>query len=244
LNLIIDIGNTRVKAAVFEKGTLRENFVFDSTEALLSAGIIEKHGVQHCILASVVNGIEEFTEQLKQKTKVLLFESSTPVPLKNLYKTAHSLGSDRLAAAVGGNAAFPDEDLLVIDAGTCIKYNFVNRSNEYLGGGISPGLRMRLKAMHTFTSRLPLLEPEGNFDTLVGTDSKDSMLSGALLGAVAETDGIIGRYKEVYPGVKVMFTGGDVNFFEKRIKNSIFADQNLVLKGLNRILDHNLNNKK
>ena len=243
MNLIIDIGNTRVKAALFEKEELKEAFVFSSTDGLLAAGLIEMYAVKNCILASVVNGIEPFRIVLNINPNVLLFESTTPVPLINKYDTAHSLGSDRLAGAVGGNGLFPDQDVLVIDAGTCIKYNFVNSSNEYLGGGISPGLRMRLKAMHTFTSRLPLLEVAEDFNTLIGTSSKDSMLSGALLGAAAEADGIIDRYKKEYPALKVILCGGDVNFFEKRIKNSIFADQNLILKGLNRILNYNLAKK-
>ncbi|MFL5765183.1 MAG: type III pantothenate kinase [Bacteroidia bacterium] len=244
MNLIIDIGNTRVKAALFDGTELKERFVFETTDKLLLSGIVDKSDVKNCILASVVDGIDPFAEQLKPKCSVLIFESRTPVPLKNLYQTASTLGSDRLAAAVGGNTVFPDSDVLVIDAGTCIKYNFVNSRNEYLGGGISPGLSMRLKAMHTFTSRLPLVDVDVDFDVLVGSNTADSMLSGALIGAVAEVDGMIGEYKKKSPGVKVLFTGGDVNFFEKRIKNSIFADQNLVLKGLNRILTYNLNNKK
>ncbi len=240
MQLVIDIGNTRVKAAVFEGDDLKHSFMFDSTEALLASNILTKHAIQNCILASVVNEIEAFTTQLKEKVDLLLFQSDTPVPIKNLYKTPHTLGSDRLAGAVGGNFLFPDQNVLVIDAGTCIKYNFVNSNNEYLGGAISPGLQMRFKAMHTFTSRLPLLEADENFDALIGTTSDESIRIGAQTGAIAEVDGIIERYKLQYPDLHVVITGGDVKFFEKRLKNSIFADQNLILKGLNRILNHNL----
>jgi len=240
MQLVIDIGNTRVKAAIFAQKELMHFFVFNSTTELLASGILEKYPVKNCILASVVNDIEPFLEKLRWKVTVLLFNADTPVPIKNLYKTAHTLGSDRLAGAVGGNNFFPNENVLVIDAGTCIKYNFITKNNEYIGGGISPGLEMRFKAMHTFTSRLPLLNVDEQSDILIGKDSNESIVSGAQNGAVAEVDGIIAQYKEQYPDIKVILTGGDVNFFAKRLKNSIFADQNLILKGLNEILNYNL----
>ena len=160
-----------------------------------------------------------------------------------MYKSTSTLGSDRLAAAVGGNFMFPNKNVLIIDAGTCIKYNFVSKNNEYLGGGISPGLRMRFKSLPAFTSRLPLIEMEEDFDNLIGTDTRESILSGVELGAIAEVDGIIERYKSIYEDLTVVFTGGDFNFFVKRLKNSIFADQFLILRGLNVILDYNFNAK-
>lgn len=244
MQLVIDIGNTRVKAALFESAELKHFFVYDSTTELLASGILEKYPIKNCILASVVNEIDSFVEKLRWKVEVLLFNADTPVPIKNLYKSAHTLGSDRLAGAVGGNNFFPNSNVLVIDAGTCIKYNFITKNNEYLGGGISPGLQMRLKAMHTFTSRLPLLEVDEKSDILIGNNSNESIVSGAQNGAVAEIDGIITQYKAQYPDINVVLTGGDVNFFEKRLKNSIFADQNLILKGLNVILEYNLNRTK
>jgi type III pantothenate kinase len=240
MQLVIDIGNTRIKAALFDGDELMHSFVFDSPEAFLSSGITGNYPIEHCILASVVDGIEACVEALKKNFPVLAFSTDTITPLKNLYKSAQTLGSDRLAGAVGGNALFPDKNVLVIDAGTCIKYNFVNSSNEYMGGGISPGLQMRFKALHTFTSRLPLVDVDENFQELIGKDSKESILSGVQMGAVAEVEGIIERYKLQYPDVKVVLTGGDVNFFAERLKNSIFADQFLILKGLNRILKSNL----
>lgn len=244
MQLVIDIGNTRIKAALFEGNDLKHFFVYDSTTELLASGILEKYPIKHCILASVVNDIEPFLEKLRWKVTVLLFNADTPTPIKNLYKSAHTLGSDRLAGAVGGNNFSPNSNVLVIDAGTCIKYNFITKNNEYLGGAISPGLQMRFKAMHTFTSRLPLLEVDEKTDILIGTTSNESIISGAQKGAVVEVDGIIEEYKSQYPDIKVVLTGGDVNFFAKRLKNSIFADQNLILKGLNVILDYNLNRIK
>ncbi len=243
MNLIIDIGNTRVKAALFSNKELEHSFIFDSTEEVLSFDLFAKYPINNCIVATVVNEIDTFIEALKKKTNVLLFTSSTPIPIKNHYQSAQTLGSDRLAAAVAGNYKFTNKNILIIDAGTCIKYNFVNSSNQYLGGGISPGLKMRLKAIHEFTSRLPLLELDEHFDTLIGTTTNESILSGVALGAVAEVDGIIDRYRLIYEDLTVVFTGGDFNFFAKRLKNSIFADQFLILYGLNVILDYNINAK-
>ncbi|MCW3104764.1 MAG: pantothenate kinase [Bacteroidetes bacterium] len=239
MQLVIDIGNTRVKAAVFEQKELCHFYVFASTTELLNADLISKHSLKRCIIGSVVNEIEPFVEELRKQIPVLLFDSKTPVPLKNLYKSAHTLGSDRLAAAIGGNAQAPGQDILVIDAGTCIKYNFVNAANEYLGGAISPGLQMRFKAMNFYTSRLPLLEVDENYAELIGTDSRESMLAGAQLGAVAEVEGFIDRYRQRFNNIKVFLTGGDAEFFASRLKKPIFADQFLILKGLNEILQHN-----
>lgn len=244
MNLIIDIGNTRVKAAVFKKDKLTEFFVFTDTRHLLDSTIFSTYAIKECMVGTVVNGLEPFINELKKKTNVLLFTSETPTPIKNLYKTAHSLGSDRLAGAVGGNALFPDKNILVIDAGTCIKYNLVTAQNEYLGGAISEGLQMRFKAIHTFTSRLPLLEIDENFNKLIGTTSNESILAGIQLGTIAEVEGFIEQYRQIYPDITIIITGGDVNFFEKRLKKPIFADSFLILKGLNAILEYNLTRSK
>ncbi len=239
MQLVIDIGNTRIKTALFEKDELKHFFVFNSFQELNASDIFEKHQINNCILGSVVNGLESDIEELKKKVDVLLFTSETPVPIQNLYKSAHTLGSDRLAAAIGANVITPNQNMLVIDAGTCIKYNFVNNKNQYIGGAISPGLQMRFKALHTFTSRLPLLSIDNDFNELIGNDSNSSILSGVQAAVIAEVDGMIAQYKKEFNDLKVYITGGDVNFFEKRLKNSIFADQNLILKGLNAILNFN-----
>ncbi len=243
MKLSIDIGNTRIKAALFDEDELKQNFVFETTEDLIMADLFKTYSIENCIVATVVNEMEGFLNELKLKTNVLLFTDKTNVPIKNLYKSTSTLGSDRLAAAVGGNFMFPNKNVLIIDAGTCIKYNFVSMNNEFLGGGISPGLRMRFKSLPAFTSRLPLIEMDEDFDNLIGTDTRESILSGVELGAIAEVDGIIDRYKSIYEDLTVVFTGGDFNFFVKRLKNSIFADQFLILRGLNVILDYNFNAK-
>ncbi len=243
MNLAIDIGNTRIKSGVFENNTLKEFFIFQDTSQLLQSPLFSTYKITECIVGSVVNNIDAMVEELSKKISVTLFTNETLTPLKNLYKTAHSLGSDRLAAAVGGNSLFPGKNILVIDAGTCIKYNFVNARNEYLGGGISAGLQMRFKSLHTFTSRLPLLEIDENYDKLIGTTSNESILSGIQLGTLAEVEGFIEQYKKHFPDINVLITGGDVKFFEKRLKKPIFADSFLILKGLNAILEFNLNKK-
>ena len=243
MNLIIDIGNTRVKAAIFDNKELKEFFVFKDQRELLESSLFFNHSISNCILGTVVNEVDAFLEMLKTKTRVVLFTSETPTPVKNLYKTAHSLGSDRLAGAVGGNAMFPNKNVLIIDAGTCIKYNIVTSQNEYLGGAISEGLQMRFKALHTFTSRLPLLNIDENSDVFIGTTSNESILSGVQNGAIAEVEGFIAAYRQRFSDLQVIITGGDVNFFEKRLKKPIFADSFLILKGLNTILEYNLNRK-
>jgi len=241
MQLVIDIGNTRIKAALFQKDQLIEFLVFKDYKEVLESGLFNKsYTIKNCIVASVVDDIEQFVEELSQKVNVLVFTSETPLPIKNLYKTTSTLGSDRLAAAVGGEFLFPNQEILVIDAGTCIKYNYVNDKKEYIGGAISPGLQMRFKALNTFTSRLPLLEVDADFDSLIGVDTNGSILSGVEMGAIAEVKGFIDEYKLISPNIKVLITGGDVNFFEKRLKNSIFADSYLILKGLNRILNYNI----
>jgi type III pantothenate kinase len=241
MQLVIDVGNTRIKAALFEDEKILQTFFFDSISEFISSSVIQNYSPENSIVASVIDDIQGLIENLKQKMSVLVFDSNTPVPIKNLYKTPATLGRDRLAAAIGGNCLYPDTDLLVVDCGTCIKYDFVNHQNEYIGGAIAPGLQMRFKALQTFTDRLPLMDLDEELSILTGRNTAESIRLGVQSGAVAEVDGIIQYYKEQYPALIVMLSGGDMNFFAKRLKNSIFADQNLILKGLNQILAYNLN---
>jgi type III pantothenate kinase len=150
------------------------------------------------------------------------------------------LGSDRISAAVGGYYLYPNKNVLVIDAGTCIKYNFTNSNNQYLGGGISPGIEMRFKALQKFTDKLPLIEIDLNFNSLIGASTQSSILSGVLNGTISEIDGIINLYKLQFPDLICILTGGDSQYLANRLKNSIFTHQNLVLKGLNNILNYTI----
>ena len=186
---------------------------------------------------------EDFYSALNAIIPTIIFNSETKIPLTNLYQSASTLGSDRLAASVGAYFLYPNANVLVIDAGTCIKYNFTNSKNEYLGGGISPGIRMKLKALQTFTSKLPLVEANFSYNELVGNNTQNSILSGVLNGSVAEIDGIISQYKLQFTDIICVLTGGDSEYLAKRLKNSIFAHQNLVIKGLNDILNYNSEHK-
>jgi type III pantothenate kinase len=238
MNLALDFGNTRIKAALFEGSRLVEQAAFMTAEELPGHPLIARG--KNAIICSVTHGHEKVMEHLKKTMTLRLFMPGTPVPVKNLYQSALTLGSDRLAAAVGACNLYPNSDVLCIDAGTCIKYNFVNRDNEYLGGAIAPGITMRLKAMNHYTDRLPLADAEPGYSRLIGRNTMESLLSGAVTAAACEADGMIGRYLEDYPDLIVVVTGGDAPYLCSQLKNSFFAQQNLLLQGLNAILQFNL----
>jgi len=244
MQLVIDIGNTRVKAALFEQKELKHFFVYSNTTEFLQSEILEKYTIENCILVSVIDSIESFIETLKKKTHVLIYSTLTPTPLKNLYQTIDTLGGDRLIGAVAGNFLYPHQHVLVIDTGTCIKYNFVNNRNEFIGGAISPGIKMRFQALNAFTARLPFLKIEESYNLLIGRNSNENILTGVEMGAVAEVDGFIEQYSSLFPDLKVILTGGDSDFFENRLKRSIFADPLLILRGLNIVLDYNLTRRQ
>lgn len=238
MNLIIDIGNTRVKAALFKGNTPVELKIYSSFNQLLFDDLFIKQA-NKALIGTVVDDLESNIAELNKMIPVSVFTSSTKIPLKNLYKSVSTLGSDRTSASVGAYYLYPNSNVLVMDAGTCIKYNFTNSKNEYLGGGISPGIEMKFKAVQHFTSRLPLVEFNRSFTELIGTSTENSILSGILNGTVAEIDGIINEYKLQFPDLICVLTGGDSEYLAKRLKNAIFAHQNLVLKGLNDILNYN-----
>ncbi len=241
-NLALDFGNTHIKAASFKGADLAEFRQFESIDELLkNKAFILTH--QAAIITSVTDAHLAFIESFSSQLSCILFSSTTLLPIKNKYKTASTLGSDRLAASVGAFTLYPNGDVLTIDCGTCIKYNFVNKANEYIGGAISPGLHMRFKALNAFTSKLPLIKLDENFETLIGQTTEESILSGVINGAAKEIDGIITDYKLAYPNLITVVTGGHGNFFVKRLKNSIFAHPNLVLVGLNKILQNQLEKK-
>ena len=241
MNLVIDIGNTCVKAALFKNNHLIDHKTFNDFNELL-AGKALLNQAQHAIICSVVDGLDKWYEKLNEVLPIHLFTDNTKIPLINSYQSISTLGSDRIAAAVGAYSLYPNCNVLVIDAGTCIKYNFTNVYNEYLGGGISPGIQMKFKALHQFTSKLPLIDFDKSFTDLVGVNTQQSILSGVLNGSVAEVDGIINQYQQQYSNLICLLTGGDGEYLANRLKNSIFAHQNLILIGLNTILEYHLEN--
>jgi type III pantothenate kinase len=239
MNLVVDFGNTRIKAGVFNGAELVEKRVFDSDEELMQS-VLTLLPIKNCLIASVTNNHSATFEDFSQKFHTKLFTVATKLPLKNRYKSVLTLGSDRMAAAVGSFAFYPQRNVLTIDAGTCIKYNFVNAKNEYLGGAISPGISMRLKAMHNYTDALPLVEYDAVYFNLVGRSTQESLLSGAQVAAVCEVDAMIERYQADYENLVVVITGGDGDYLCSQLKNRFFANQNILLHGLNAILSYNL----
>jgi len=238
-NLAIDVGNTRTKVGLFLKDQLQKLFIFDELEIKKLTELIKTWKVDHSILVNSGNYNSKIDEQLSKQTDFIKLSHQTPVPIINQYATPETLGKDRLCSAIGAATHKPDSNLLIIDTGTCITFNMVTEQNEYLGGSIAPGIEMRLKALPHFTHKLPLIHSNYNTVKLIGNDTESSILSGVINGIMSETDGLIDRYRNNFTGLKVYITGGSCNFFEKQLKNQIFADPNLVLTGLNKILIYN-----
>ena len=240
LTLCIDIGNTLVKFGVFDGDHMQYFNSIGSGDYLLIAGIFERYNIDSVIMSSVTDIPDKLENIIKQKSKIfIILENNTQLPIENKYMTKESLGKDRLAGVVGASILYPGENLLVIDAGTAITYDIINNRSEYLGGNISPGILMRYKALHNYTGKLPLLDQIKDYVTL-GNNTKDAIISGVLQGVVMEMDGTIDQFLKDFPGLRVLVTGGDSGFFTKKLKNTIFVVQNLVLIGLNRILNYNI----
>ncbi len=240
MNLIIDTGNTLTKLALFQD---REMVAFSSFKGIDSKNIIQfcesNSLIKNAILSTVKEYPAEIDLYISQHYNTVLFNHTISVPVINKYSTPETLGKDRLAGVVGAKQLMPASDILVIDAGTAITYDFITASGEYCGGAISPGIAMRYKALHTFTDRLPLLDYYDDAQ-FIGDDTSTCIHSGVLNGAVAEMEGIIQQYRDLYPGLKIILTGGDHNYFDKRLKIKTFAAPYLVLEGLNLILDFNI----
>ena len=239
MNLAIDVGNTRVKIAVFEKDKLVELFVFPKTKILSAIKeILRKHEISIGIMSNVASISDSKFKKLKNLVQIHVISSFTEVPFKNLYKTPKTLGVDRIALVAGAVSQFSGHNVLVIDAGTCITFDFLNSEGEYIGGAISPGLKMRFNSLNYFTANLPLLKIDELTD-FIGKNTNKSINSGVINGVIQEIDGVINQYKKKFLDLTVVLTGGDTNFLAKQLKSSIFANQNLLLHGLNRILIHN-----
>ena len=204
----------------------------------LSAFLKEKGPFGAIILSSVANHSPEIEMILADAAPLILLDENTPLPIINLYRTPASLGKDRLAAAAGAHALYPGKNVLSIDAGTCITYDFLTENSEYLGGGISPGIRMRFRAMNEYTGKLPFID-HTEYQGLIGQTTEESMASGVLNGVCEEIKGIVDRYLEQYKEITAVITGGDHEFLHNKLKINIFAAPDLVLSGLNEILDYN-----
>ena len=240
MNLVIDTGNTRTKLALFQGREMVSFTSFNGVDVQALVQFCDANPMaEHAIFSTVQEQSAEIETYLQQRYKTILFSQQTPVPVINRYATPATLGKDRLAGVIGSTLLFQGTDNLVIDAGTAITFDLITAAGEYLGGGISPGIEMRYNALHTFTSRLPLLTPTGDA-ALIGTDTATSIHTGVMNGTIAEIEGIIQRYQQLYPDLKIILTGGDHNYFDKRLKIKTFAAPNLVLEGLNLILEFNI----
>lgn len=238
-NLAIDIGNSKTKFGLFQGKKLLQFKVLDNQSLAESHLLFNDFEPQWIILSSVNHAAEQALKLKESASKVIQLSHKTNLPFDLYYQTPETLGKDRIAAVAAAQALYPNTNVLTIDAGTCVTYDFLDDAGHYYGGAISPGIQMRLKAMHHFTAQLPLLSWAGEAASLTGESSISSMLSGAVNGLRLEVDGFIDEYKQKYPNLKVLLTGGDAALFEKDLKNGIFAEPNLVLKGLNEILLYN-----
>jgi type III pantothenate kinase len=241
--LTIDVGNTRIKGAVFEETTAFEYFIFEPQELEKKiSNILKKYRkVTHLVVASVgITGKEAFLAF--EKEVVLHFVTHEDVfPFRNLYETPKTLGIDRMVLSAGATLQFPKCNRLIIDAGTCITYDFIDENDNYLGGAISPGLRLRYESLHRFTAKLPLLSFE-DINALIGTSTAGSIHSGVINGLVHEIDGFIDEYEVLGSKFIIILTGGDTEFLAKRLKNTIFANSNFLLESLNQTFQYKIDN--
>ncbi|MDO5571065.1 MAG: type III pantothenate kinase [Bacteroidales bacterium] len=240
MNLVIDQGNSKTKIAIFDNNDQKEIFEADFIEKEIITSILQKYEIENCIFGTVKNVEDTILNFLKDKFKhFILLNSSTPLPVKLGYKTPSTLGMDRVAAVVGANAETPDCPVIVIDAGTAITYDFITKDGVFEGGNIAPGMKMRLKSLNEYTDKLPLVDAKGE-TPIVGYNTETAIRSGVVNGICYEIEGFISQIKAIHPSVLVFLTGGDAFFLSEKLKCLFFVDKNLVLKGLNRILNYNV----
>lgn len=236
-NICIDIGNTSSKAGIFINSELAEKkYNLKDLELVKLCNHLSEHKI---IVSAVTNQFNHIYNLIENKSRITILDHSIPTPIINKYHSPSTLGTDRLAAAIGAQVRFPDKNLLIIQTGTCFTYDLVTKENEYLGGAISTGLIMRFDALKTFTQKLPLVQMDEKYAEIIGTDTQTSILSGVVNGSVSEIEGMIDKYSEKFENLTVLLTGGWANYFDTKINRSKFAFQDLVLLGLNKILLHN-----
>ncbi len=237
VNLVIDKGNTCSKVAVFSDGEIVCLQKTTDLSCEFLSTIFQKYTIQKTILSAVSDVEPSVLEWLRERGSLLCFSHATKLPFAVAYRSKETLGVDRLAAVMGATILQPNTNFVVVDCGTCITYElFVE--GEYLGGSILPGMEMRFEALHRQTAKLPRVAPE-HIDMLWGDDTRTSILIGVQNGIVYEIDGFINAVRKKFGDLTVFLTGGDAVFFEKYLKNRIFAAENLTLIGLNGILEYN-----
>jgi type III pantothenate kinase len=217
---------------------LKEVITLQNDQNETIRNLIDSYHPEATILSSVINHNEQIEKILAENSFFLKLDSSTKLPFTTPVVKPETIGADRLALSAYAVHFHKAQNNLVISLGSCITYNFINKYHSFLGGSISPGMEMRLKSLHAFTAKLPLIHPDWNFP-LIGYDTKTNILSGVMLGMAAEIDGIINQYREKFSNFNVLLTGGDCDNFVRHLKNKIFADPYVILKGLYAISKYN-----
>ncbi len=235
MNLILDIGNSAIKYGLFNEDNLLRRGVLGSQDLKSLGERLNPYRYTKVIVSAVTDLPPELKYLSVAPEAIIVLSEKTALPIVNAYLTPQTLGFDRLANACGAAKLFPEKNVLVIDTGTCLKFDFLTYGGQYLGGAISPGLLMRFKALHHFTARLPLLDP-GDIPPLIGTNTVSSIQSGVVNGMIAEINEITRQYQEKYPGLEIIITGGHAAYFLNHLKSRIFAAPDLTLQGLNAIL--------
>jgi type III pantothenate kinase len=244
VNLVVDIGNTFTKIAVFAQDELLHTEQHSSPGAGIFLSLIDQYKIKRAIISSVKKEVEDWRAVINEKIDLQYFNIQMTAGISNQYKTPHTLGLDRLAACIGAKKLYPGKGCLVIDAGTAVTYDWIDSQGNYFGGSISPGLNMRYKALNDYTGKLPLINADDHFDKDYGDDTASAIRSGVQNGIKYELTGFIENYRKKDPEVNIILTGGDSNFFDTLLKNSIFApyiknEPYLVLEGLNAAIQNN-----
>lgn len=239
MNLVVDIGNTRIKCAIYSGDQMCDFQQFDKDQWSEFSKWSASFTIKHCIIGVVGNAESWDFTKLNLTGKLIYLSIELNLPIEILYKTPKTLGLDRIAAVVGAYYTYRNSNVLVIDAGTCITYDFMHKDGRYEGGAISPGKQMRLKAMNVFTARLPLVE-DSNVAELIGRSTEESLRNGAQIGMIGEIDYWIGNIEASYGEVKTLVTGGDAVFIKNNLKREVFEHPFLVLFGMSKILEQNV----
>jgi len=243
MNIVIDIGNTFIKAAIFDKQKIVWQIKTVPSEFLdkLNWALINYPEIDNLLYSATGKLMSETLDYFNNNFNVIKFDHQSPLPFNNLYNTPQTLGLDRIALVAAANKLYHEKNVLIIDAGTCITYDLITSGQNYVGGNISPGIDMRFKALHDYTAKLPRLKLEEPMSYPLGKNTKDAILNGVLQGVVFEIDKNIERYISDYKDLTVILTGGDQLYLSTQLKNSIFANSNFQLVGLNAILEFLLN---
>jgi type III pantothenate kinase len=239
MKLVIDIGNTRAKYAVFQGTELIKSFIYSHNDLpnQLDSILQEYPYITACIVSDVTNTGKNLLKNLS-RLSLLYLNHDTPIPFKNDYATPTTLGKDRIALAAGAVTLYPNQNVLVVDAGSCITYDLIDSNKTFLGGAISPGISMRYRALSEFTAALPHLQPEV-LKTQMGKSTTEAIHLGVMSGVVSEIESHIEQFDQEFENLTVILTGGDAEFLFNQLKSGIFVRQNFLLEGLNAILDHN-----